>query len=117
MVLNDRPFGNALAVSFFRRGARLRLCAYDFHCIIQKRRGKLGRNVSFNEIHALYYEFYSYSVPFEVKVSNGAHLGIHLFLLVNYGILGIPNILGFSTFQDSNKKKTKITLSQSLFSF
>ena len=51
-VLNDRPFGNALAVSFFRRCARLR--AYDFHCSIQKRSGKLGRNVSFNESHVLY---------------------------------------------------------------
>ena len=54
MVLNDRPFGNALAVSFFRRCARLSLCAYDFHCSIQKRRGKLGRNVSSNESHVLY---------------------------------------------------------------
>ena len=51
LVLNDRPFGNALAVSFFRRCARLHLCAYDFHCRIQKRRGKLGRIVSFNESH------------------------------------------------------------------
>ena len=56
LVLNDRPFGNALAVSFFRRCARLRLCAYDFHCSIQKRRGKLGRNVSFNECLVLYRE-------------------------------------------------------------
>ena len=54
LVLNDRPFGNTLAVFFFRRCARLRLCAYDFHCSIQKRRGKLGRKVSFNESHALY---------------------------------------------------------------
>ena len=54
LVLNDRPFGNALAVSFFRRCARLRLCAYDFHCSIQKRRSKLGSNVSFNESHVLY---------------------------------------------------------------
>ena len=54
LVLNDRPFVNALAVSFFRRCARLRLCAYDFHCSIQKRRGKLWRNVSFNESHVLY---------------------------------------------------------------
>ena len=42
LVLNDRPFGNALAVSFFRRCGRLRLCAYDFQCSIQKTRGKLG---------------------------------------------------------------------------
>ena len=49
LVLNDRPWrwlspfsGVALA------------CAYDFHCSIQKRRGKLGRNVSFNESHVLY---------------------------------------------------------------
>ena len=54
LVLNDRPLGNALAVFFFRRYARLRLCAYDFQCSIQKRRGKLGRNVSFNESHVLY---------------------------------------------------------------
>ena len=54
LVLNDRPFGNASAVSFFRRCARLRLCAYSFHCSIQKRRGKLGRTVSFNESHVLY---------------------------------------------------------------
>ena len=32
----------------------MRICAYDFHFSIQKRRGKLGRNVSFNESHALY---------------------------------------------------------------
>ena len=54
LVLNDRPFGNALAVSFFRRCARLRLCAYDFHSSIQKRRGKLRPIVSFNESHVLY---------------------------------------------------------------
>ena len=29
---------------------------YDFHCSIQKRRGKLGRNVSFKESHVLYRE-------------------------------------------------------------
>ena len=54
LILNDRPFGNALAVSFCRRCARLHLCAYNFHCSIQKRRGKLGRNVSFNESYVLY---------------------------------------------------------------
>ena len=54
LVLNNRPFGNALAVSFFRHCERLRLCAYDFHCSIQKRRSKLWRNVSINESHVLY---------------------------------------------------------------
>ena len=58
MVLNDRPFGNALAVSFFRHCARLRLCPYDIHYSILKRRGKLGRNVSFNESHVLYLREY-----------------------------------------------------------
>ena len=46
--------GNALAVPVFRRCARLRSRAYDFNCIIEKRRGKLGHYVSFNEIHVLY---------------------------------------------------------------
>ena len=32
------------------------LYAYDFHCSIQKRRGKIGRNVSFNKSHVLYGE-------------------------------------------------------------
>ena len=43
--------GTALAVSFFSRRARLRSRAYDFQYIIEKRCGKLGRYVSFNEIH------------------------------------------------------------------
>ena len=46
-----KNFGNALAVSFFRRRARLR---YYFQCSIDKRSGKIGRNVSFNESHVLY---------------------------------------------------------------
>ena len=46
--------GNALAVSFFRRCARLRSRAHDFHYSIEKRRGKLGSYVSFNKIHVLY---------------------------------------------------------------
>ena len=47
---------NALAVSFFRRCAGLRSHAHDFHYYsIEKRCGKLGRYVSFNEIHVLYY--------------------------------------------------------------
>ena len=46
--------GNAMAVSYFRRRARLRSRAHDFHYSIQKRCRKLGRYVSFNEIHALY---------------------------------------------------------------
>ena len=46
--------GNASAVSYFRRRARLRSCAHDFHYSIEKRCGKLGRYVSFNEIHVLY---------------------------------------------------------------
>ena len=48
--------GNALAVSFFRRRVRLRSCAHDFQWSIEKRCGKLGRYVSFTEIHVLYYE-------------------------------------------------------------
>ena len=47
--------GKALAVSFFRRCARLRSRAHDFHCSIEKRCGKLGRNDSFTEIHLLYH--------------------------------------------------------------
>ena len=76
LVLNERPFGNALAVSFFRRCARLRLCAYDFHCSIQKRRGKLGRNVSFNESHVLYRQHPSkdYTVLVFVRfIHSGGH--------------------------------------------
>ena len=46
--------GNAWAVSFFRRLARLRSPAHDFHYSIEKRCGKLGRYVSFNKIHVLY---------------------------------------------------------------
>ena len=42
--------GNALGVSFFRHRVRLRSRAYDFRCIIEKRCGKLGRYVSFNDI-------------------------------------------------------------------
>ena len=49
--------GNALAVSFFRGRARLRSRAYDFHYSIEKRCGKLGHYVSFNEIHVLYWKF------------------------------------------------------------
>ena len=45
--------GIALAVSFFRRRACLRSRAHDFHYSIEKRCGKLGRSVSFSEIHAL----------------------------------------------------------------
>ena len=45
--------GNALAVSFFRSRARLRSRAHDFHCSTEKRCGKLGRYVSFTEIHVL----------------------------------------------------------------
>ena len=45
--------GNVLAVSFFRRRTRLRSSAHDFHFITEKRCGKLGRYVSFNEIHVL----------------------------------------------------------------
>ena len=46
--------GPASAVSYFRRCTRLRSRAHDFHYSIEKRRGKLGRYVSFNEIHVLY---------------------------------------------------------------
>ena len=44
--------GNTLTVSFFRRRARLRSRAHDFHYSIEKRCGELGRYVSFDEIHA-----------------------------------------------------------------
>ena len=47
--------GHALAVSYFRRRARLRSRVHDFHCSIEKRLGELGRYVSFNEIHVLYW--------------------------------------------------------------
>ena len=40
--------GKALPDSFFRRR--------NFHCNIEKRRGKLGRNVSFNGRHVLLYK-------------------------------------------------------------
>ena len=46
--------GNALAVSFLRRRARLHLRAHDFLCITEKKYGKLGCHVSFNEIHVVY---------------------------------------------------------------
>ena len=46
--------GNALAISFFRRRARMSSRAYEFHYSIEKRCGKLGRYVSFNENHVLY---------------------------------------------------------------
>ena len=48
--------GKALAVSFFRRRARLRSRANDFHYSIEKRYGKLERYVSFHKIHVLYYK-------------------------------------------------------------
>ena len=35
--------------------ARLRSRTYDFQCSIEKRRGKLGRNVSFKESYVLYW--------------------------------------------------------------
>ena len=53
-VPENGRYGNALAVSFFRRRARLRSRAHDFHCSFEKRCGKLGRYVSFTEFHALY---------------------------------------------------------------
>ena len=46
--------GNALAVSFFSRRARLRSRAPNFYYSIEKRCSKLGRYVSFNEIHVFY---------------------------------------------------------------
>ena len=47
--------GNALAVSFYRRRARLRSRAHDFHYSIKKIYGELGHFVSFDEIHVLYW--------------------------------------------------------------
>ena len=49
--------GIALAGTFFRRRA------HDFHYSIEKRCYKLGRYVSFNEIHVLY----------SVKMKDGIH--------------------------------------------
>ena len=66
LVLNYRPFGNAFALFFFRRRARLRSCAYYFHCSIEKRCTKLGRYDSFNESHVLYYNK-CFPVPFFFK--------------------------------------------------
>ena len=54
LYLNMGSHGNALAVSFFRRGARLRSRVFD-HYIFEKRCGQLERFVSFNEIHVLLY--------------------------------------------------------------
>ena len=54
LVPENGCHGNALAVFFFRRCARLRSRAQDFHCSIEKRCSKLGRYVSFTEIHVLY---------------------------------------------------------------
>ena len=51
--LNMGSNGHASAVSYFRRRAHLRSRAHDFHYSIEKRRGKIGRYVSFNEIHVL----------------------------------------------------------------
>ena len=50
--------GNALAVFLFRRCRRLRSHAHDFHYSIEKRCGKLGRYVTFNEIHILHSELF-----------------------------------------------------------
>ena len=66
-------YGNALAVAFFRRFARLRSSAHDFHYIIEKRCGKLGRYVSFNEIHVLYSKVLTYTVV----VNNQVHHPFH----------------------------------------
>ena len=57
--------GNALAISIFRRCARLRSRAHDFHCSIEKRCGKLGRYVSFTKIHVLY-----------TQVPSGLHMDV-----------------------------------------
>ena len=46
--LNMGSHGNALAVSVFRRRARLRSRAHDFHYSIQKRWGKLRRYVLYS---------------------------------------------------------------------
>ena len=80
LVLNDRPFGNPLAVSFFRRRARLRSRAYFYHCSIEKRSGKTGRDVSFNEIHVLYSfwlvvgRYWLYSFELQMKVGHFEHI-------------------------------------------
>ena len=55
--------GNALAVSFYRRQARLRSRAHYFHCSTEKRCGQLGRYVSSNEIHVLCFIPFAYYFP------------------------------------------------------
>ena len=45
--------GNALPVSFFRRRVHLRSRTHEFHYSPEKRCGKLGPYVSFNEIHVI----------------------------------------------------------------
>ena len=46
--------GNASGVSYFRRRVHLRSRTHEFHYSPEKRCGKLGPYVSFNEIHLLY---------------------------------------------------------------
>ena len=65
--------GNALAVSFFRRRARLRSRAHYFHCSTEKRCGQLGRYVSLNEIHVLYCDM--------IRINK----------LLNYQIINVKN--------------------------
>ena len=45
LVLNDRLFGDALAVSFFKRRARLSSHAFDLHCSIEKRRTRISSHM------------------------------------------------------------------------
>ena len=90
LVLNDRPFGNALAVSVFRRCASLRLCAYDFHCSIQKRRGKLKRNVTLSESHVLYTVLFSSLGLYEPNLMKGNKLLFCSSLLLYHKILVYP---------------------------
>ena len=58
--------GHTLAVSFFRRRARLRSRSHDFHYSIEKRCCKLERYVSFNEIHVV---LYTTEMTFELPYS------------------------------------------------
>ena len=71
LVLTDRPFGNALTVSFSG--------PFDFHCSIEKRRGKVGRYVSYNEssnanskdlLHKSVLLFFKYSFPLHFLLST-----------------------------------------------
>ena len=86
--------GNALAVSFFKRCARLRSCAYDFHCSIQKRCGKLGRYLSFNEIHVGTLLRLCYQKP---------RVGIDMLFIYSYNFNAVCNQLKLVSFKEEQR--------------